>query len=206
MLLLHKPLLYDMFNLSKSPPAVFFSLQPPCVFHNTVLSSVAEQGDDVAVLNGCQEEHKTSSAKVQHAHTSNDSIGALVKHSIKHLSLKLLDSHAPCLSLFVSFLLFHLRRLSSDSGPSVVVIAFISSTHHSLSQVTAPGQSTACWVHRWRNQCGPVRVLYVTRELAPVSAWLGARGQQVQAWITLPWYSCVPRTTDRRATPISWML
>lgn len=80
MLLLHKPLLYDMFNLSKSPPAVFFSLQPPCVFHNTVLSSVAEQGDDVAVLNGCQEEHKTSSAKVQHAHTSNDSIGALVKH------------------------------------------------------------------------------------------------------------------------------
>lgn len=114
------------------------------MFHNTVLSSVAEQGDDVAVLNGCQEEHKTSSAKVQHAHKSNDSIGALVKHSIKHLSLKLLDSHAPCLSLFVSFLLFYLRRLSSDSGPSVFVIAFISSTHHSLSQVTAPGQSTAC--------------------------------------------------------------
>uniref|UniRef100_A0A3Q4G9Q4 adenylate cyclase n=1 Tax=Neolamprologus brichardi TaxID=32507 RepID=A0A3Q4G9Q4_NEOBR len=52
---------FYMFNLSKSPPAVFFSLQPPCVFHNTVLSSVAEQGDDVAVLNGCQEEHKTSS-------------------------------------------------------------------------------------------------------------------------------------------------
>lgn len=143
MLLLHKPLLYDMFNLSNSPPAVFFSLQPPCVFHNTVLSSVAEQGDDVAVLNGCQEEHKTSSAKVQHAHTSSDSIGALVKHSIKHLSLKLLDSHAPCLSLFVSFL-FYLRRLSSDSGPPAFFIAFISSTHHSLSQVTAPGQSTAC--------------------------------------------------------------
>lgn len=76
------------------------------MFHNTVLSSVAEQADDVAVLNGCQEEHKTSSAKVQHTHTSSDSIGALVKHSIKHLSLKLLDSHAPCLSLFVSFLFF----------------------------------------------------------------------------------------------------
>ncbi|XP_005743714.1 adenylate cyclase type 9 isoform X1 [Pundamilia nyererei] len=42
---------------------------PPCVFHNTVLSSVAEQGDDVAVLNGCQEEHKTSSAKFIPGHS-----------------------------------------------------------------------------------------------------------------------------------------
>uniref|UniRef100_A0A671WLU0 adenylate cyclase n=1 Tax=Sparus aurata TaxID=8175 RepID=A0A671WLU0_SPAAU len=34
---------------------------PPCVSRSVVLSSGAEQGDDVAVLNGCQEEHKTSS-------------------------------------------------------------------------------------------------------------------------------------------------
>uniref|UniRef100_A0A3Q2QLJ3 adenylate cyclase n=1 Tax=Fundulus heteroclitus TaxID=8078 RepID=A0A3Q2QLJ3_FUNHE len=34
---------------------------PPCVFHGPVRSSAAEQGDDVAVLNGCQEEHKAAS-------------------------------------------------------------------------------------------------------------------------------------------------
>lgn len=51
-----------------TPPAVHFSLQPPCMSRNVLLSSGAEQGDEVAVLNGCQEEHKTSSAKVPHAH------------------------------------------------------------------------------------------------------------------------------------------
>ncbi|XP_029305264.1 adenylate cyclase type 9 [Cottoperca gobio] len=38
-------------------------IRPPCVSRSGVLSSGAEQGDDVAVLNGCQEEHKNSSAK-----------------------------------------------------------------------------------------------------------------------------------------------
>lgn len=60
-----------MFQLVTPSPAVFFSLQPPCVFH-TVRASVAEQGDDVTVLNGCQEEHKTSSAKVQHTRMHTD--------------------------------------------------------------------------------------------------------------------------------------
>ncbi|XP_016517977.1 adenylate cyclase type 9-like isoform X2 [Poecilia formosa] len=41
----------------------------PCVFHGTVRSSVAEQGDDVAVVNGCQEEHKASGAKFLPGHS-----------------------------------------------------------------------------------------------------------------------------------------
>ncbi|XP_076023403.1 adenylate cyclase type 9 isoform X2 [Genypterus blacodes] len=36
---------------------------PPCVSCSVVLSAGAEQGDEVTVLNGCQEEHKTGSAK-----------------------------------------------------------------------------------------------------------------------------------------------
>lgn len=40
--------------------------QPACVSRGVVLSSVEDQGDEVAVLNGGKEEHKTSSAKVQH--------------------------------------------------------------------------------------------------------------------------------------------
>ncbi|XP_034043720.1 adenylate cyclase type 9 isoform X2 [Thalassophryne amazonica] len=35
----------------------------PCVSCNVVRSSVVDQSDEVTVLNGCQEEHKTSSAK-----------------------------------------------------------------------------------------------------------------------------------------------
>ncbi|PWA14886.1 hypothetical protein CCH79_00014257 [Gambusia affinis] len=42
---------------------------PPCVFHGTVCSSMAEQGDDVAVVNGCQEEHKASGAKFLPGHS-----------------------------------------------------------------------------------------------------------------------------------------
>ncbi|XP_038163288.1 adenylate cyclase type 9-like isoform X1 [Cyprinodon tularosa] len=41
---------------------------PPCVFHGAARPSMAEQGDDVAVLNGCQEEHKLSSAKFLPGH------------------------------------------------------------------------------------------------------------------------------------------
>ncbi|XP_028256570.1 adenylate cyclase type 9 [Parambassis ranga] len=50
---------------------------PPCVFHSVVLSSVSEQGDDVAVLNGCQEEHKTSSAKFIPGHSPRAANGLL---------------------------------------------------------------------------------------------------------------------------------
>ncbi|XP_034095018.1 LOW QUALITY PROTEIN: adenylate cyclase type 9 [Gymnodraco acuticeps] len=38
-------------------------IRPPCVSRSVTLSPGAEQGEDVAVLNGCQEEHKSSSAK-----------------------------------------------------------------------------------------------------------------------------------------------
>ncbi|XP_067353878.1 adenylate cyclase type 9 isoform X2 [Channa argus] len=50
---------------------------PRCVAHSVLLSSGAEQGDDVAVLNGCQEEHKTSSAKVIPSHTLRAANGLL---------------------------------------------------------------------------------------------------------------------------------
>nr|XP_061778721.1 adenylate cyclase type 9 [Nerophis lumbriciformis] len=36
---------------------------PPFASRSEVMASVTEQGDEVAVLNGCQDEHKTSSAK-----------------------------------------------------------------------------------------------------------------------------------------------
>ncbi|KAK5866237.1 hypothetical protein PBY51_020443 [Eleginops maclovinus] len=38
-------------------------IRPPCVSRSVALSPGAEQCEDVAVLNGCQEDHKTSSAK-----------------------------------------------------------------------------------------------------------------------------------------------
>ncbi|KAM9313710.1 adenylate cyclase type 9 [Pholidichthys leucotaenia] len=50
---------------------------PSCVFHGVILSSVAEQGDDVAVLNGCQEEHKTSGAKFIPGHSPRAANGLL---------------------------------------------------------------------------------------------------------------------------------
>lgn len=50
---------------------------PPCVFHKVVLSSMAEQGDDVAVLNGCQDEHKTGSAKFIPGHSPRAANGLL---------------------------------------------------------------------------------------------------------------------------------
>ncbi|XP_037620567.1 adenylate cyclase type 9 isoform X2 [Sebastes umbrosus] len=50
---------------------------PPCVSRSVVLSSGAEQGDDVAVLNGCQEEHKTSSAKFIPGHSPRAANGLL---------------------------------------------------------------------------------------------------------------------------------
>ncbi|KAK2815885.1 hypothetical protein Q5P01_026352 [Channa striata] len=50
---------------------------PPCVSHSVVLSSGVEQGDDVAVLNGCQEEHRTSSAKFIPGHSPRAANGLL---------------------------------------------------------------------------------------------------------------------------------
>ncbi|XP_072240593.1 adenylate cyclase type 9 [Leuresthes tenuis] len=50
---------------------------PPYMFHSTVRSAVTEQGDDVAMLNGCQEEHKTSSAKFIPGHSPRAANGLL---------------------------------------------------------------------------------------------------------------------------------
>ncbi|KAL7404264.1 hypothetical protein ABVT39_012206 [Epinephelus coioides] len=60
--------------LSHQPPD---RIGPPCVSRSVVLSSGAEQGDDVAVLNGCQEEHKTSSAKFIPGHSPRAANGLL---------------------------------------------------------------------------------------------------------------------------------
>ncbi|XP_035516893.1 adenylate cyclase type 9 isoform X2 [Morone saxatilis] len=50
---------------------------PAYVSRSVVLSSGAEQSDDVAVLNGCQEEHKTSSAKFIPGHSLRAANGLL---------------------------------------------------------------------------------------------------------------------------------
>ncbi|KAM7393906.1 hypothetical protein PAMP_020742 [Pampus punctatissimus] len=50
---------------------------PPCMSRSVVLSSGAEQGDEVAVLNGCQDEHKTSSAKFIPSHSPRAANGLL---------------------------------------------------------------------------------------------------------------------------------
>ncbi|XP_071360762.1 adenylate cyclase type 9 isoform X2 [Trachinotus anak] len=50
---------------------------PPCVSRSVALSVAAEQGDDVAVLNGCQDEHKTSSAKFIPGHSPRAANGLL---------------------------------------------------------------------------------------------------------------------------------
>uniref|UniRef100_UPI0037E95E3C adenylate cyclase type 9 n=1 Tax=Semicossyphus pulcher TaxID=241346 RepID=UPI0037E95E3C len=50
---------------------------PPCMSRSLLLSSGAEHGDDVAVLNGCQEEHKTSSAKFIPGHSPRAANGLL---------------------------------------------------------------------------------------------------------------------------------
>ncbi|KAM9857144.1 adenylate cyclase type 9 [Aulostomus maculatus] len=50
---------------------------PVVVSRSEVLSSGAEQGDEVAVLNGCQEEHKTSSAKFISGHSPRAANGLL---------------------------------------------------------------------------------------------------------------------------------
>ncbi|XP_028299824.1 adenylate cyclase type 9 [Gouania willdenowi] len=47
----------------------------PCVFHSVVLSS--DQADDVAVLNGCQDEHKTTSARFMPSHNPRAANGLL---------------------------------------------------------------------------------------------------------------------------------
>ncbi|XP_031145031.1 adenylate cyclase type 9 isoform X1 [Sander lucioperca] len=52
-------------------------IRPPCVSRSVVLSPGTEQGDDVAVLNGCQEEHKTSSAKFIPGHSPRAANGLL---------------------------------------------------------------------------------------------------------------------------------
>ncbi|KAM9769892.1 adenylate cyclase type 9 [Menidia menidia] len=50
---------------------------PPCVFHSTVRPSVTEHSEDVAMLNGCQEEHKPSSAKFVPGHSPRAANGLL---------------------------------------------------------------------------------------------------------------------------------
>ncbi|XP_041640209.1 adenylate cyclase type 9 [Cheilinus undulatus] len=50
---------------------------PSCVARSVVLSSGTEHGDDVAVLNGCQEEHKLSSAKFIPGHSPRAANGLL---------------------------------------------------------------------------------------------------------------------------------
>ncbi|CAJ1053210.1 adenylate cyclase type 9 [Xyrichtys novacula] len=52
-------------------------LVPPCVARGVVSSLGAEHGEDVAVLNGCQEEHKTSSAKFIPGHSPRAANGLL---------------------------------------------------------------------------------------------------------------------------------
>ncbi|XP_024115571.1 adenylate cyclase type 9 isoform X2 [Oryzias melastigma] len=49
----------------------------PCVFHSMTLSSVAEHTDDATVLNGCQEEHKSSSGKFIPGHSPRAANGLL---------------------------------------------------------------------------------------------------------------------------------
>ncbi|XP_034398790.1 adenylate cyclase type 9 isoform X2 [Cyclopterus lumpus] len=60
--------------LSHQPPD---RIGPPFVPRSVILSSGAEQGEDVAVLNGCQEEHKTSSAKFIPGHSPRAANGLL---------------------------------------------------------------------------------------------------------------------------------
>ncbi|XP_074543943.1 adenylate cyclase type 9 isoform X2 [Halichoeres trimaculatus] len=50
---------------------------PPCAARGVILSSGSEHGEDVAVLNGCQEEHKTSSAKFIPGHSPRAANGLL---------------------------------------------------------------------------------------------------------------------------------
>ncbi|XP_068582876.1 adenylate cyclase type 9 isoform X2 [Cebidichthys violaceus] len=50
---------------------------PPFVSRSVILSSGTEQGEDVAVLNGCQEEHKTSGAKFIPGHSPRAANGLL---------------------------------------------------------------------------------------------------------------------------------
>nr|XP_019939511.1 PREDICTED: adenylate cyclase type 9-like [Paralichthys olivaceus] len=50
---------------------------PPCVSRSVALSVGTEQSEDVAVLNGCQEEHKTSSAKFIPGHSPRAANGLL---------------------------------------------------------------------------------------------------------------------------------
>ncbi|KAG7487008.1 adenylate cyclase type 9-like [Solea senegalensis] len=60
--------------LSLQPPD---RIVPPCVPRSVALSVGTEQGDDVAVLNGCQEERKTSSAKFIPGHSPRAANGLL---------------------------------------------------------------------------------------------------------------------------------
>ncbi|KAM3624231.1 uncharacterized protein V6R79_020834 [Siganus canaliculatus] len=50
---------------------------PPCMSRSMVLSPGADQGDDVTASNGCQEEHKTSSAKFIPGHSPRAANGLL---------------------------------------------------------------------------------------------------------------------------------
>ncbi|KAM8879534.1 adenylate cyclase type 9 isoform 2-T2 [Spinachia spinachia] len=52
-------------------------IAPPFVCRSGIMSSAAEQGEDVTVLNGCQEEHKTSSAKFMPGHSPRGANGLL---------------------------------------------------------------------------------------------------------------------------------
>nr|XP_040042509.1 adenylate cyclase type 9 [Gasterosteus aculeatus aculeatus] len=52
-------------------------IAPPFVSRSGILSSGAELGEDVTVLNGCQEEHKSSSAKFMPGHSPRAANGLL---------------------------------------------------------------------------------------------------------------------------------
>lgn len=147
----------------------------------------------------------------------SDSTSALVKHPFKRLSLKLLNNHAPLppslcpYSLLFYFFLLYILTL-------VPLFVFFTFSSSSSSLVTAPGRPTVSWVPHWMTQCGPARAPCVTcsrrkrrklalaQGLALVSAWLVAQEQRVREWTTLPWSSCVPRTSGKRAMPTLWML
>ncbi|KAI3352942.1 hypothetical protein L3Q82_019523, partial [Scortum barcoo] len=60
--------------LTHQPPD---RIGPPCVSRTGVLSSGAELGEDVTVLNGCQEEHKPSGAKFIPGHSPRAANGLL---------------------------------------------------------------------------------------------------------------------------------
>lgn len=163
----------------------FSVLQQPSASRLEVSSSAAEQSDEVAARNGCQDERKISSAKVP-------------LYLQQWMRLSLLQDGIHHAHVFVS--LFSLSSVSS-SFP-----------------VTASGRPMASWAPHWMIQWGQVRALCATysrrkrrrraraRWPAPVLPWQLALDHRVQAWSTLPLFSCVTRTFEKRATSTLSML